>query len=146
MSRRFTVDEARRTLPEADRLLHNAIARKSAFEEAQHGIQEITDRVTRMGGMMVDRSHALESRQRRDAALAELRAAVEDLQSLGCVVKDLDTGLIDFPTLYRGVEVYLCWRLGEETIAFWHGVDEGFRGRRPIDQDFLDHHEGDRPE
>jgi hypothetical protein len=51
---------------------------------------------------------------------------------------------VDFPTLFRGVEVYLCWKLGESGIEFWHGVDEGFRGRKPIDQDFLDHHEGDR--
>jgi hypothetical protein len=63
---------------------------------------------------------------------------------MGVLVKDLDTGLVDFPTLFRGVEVYLCWKLGENGIEFWHGVEEGFRGRKSIDQDFLDHHEGDR--
>ena len=72
-----------------------------------------------------------------------LREAIEQMQELGCVIKDLDTGLLDFPTLFRGKEVYLCWKLGEPSIGFWHGVDEGFRGRKPIDQDFLDHHEGD---
>jgi hypothetical protein len=146
MPRRFTVDEARLVLPRAGRLLRTAIARKAAFDQAQQSIQEVTDRVTRMGGMMVDRDRALEANRRRDAAVAQLREVLQELQSLGCVVKDLDTGLIDFPTLFRGVEVYLCWKLGEDTIGFWHGVEEGFRGRRPIDQDFLDHHQGDRPE
>jgi len=57
-------------------------------------------------------------------------------------VKDLDIGLVDFPTLFRGAEVYLCWRLGEPAIQFWHGVDEGFAKRKAIDQDFRDHHNG----
>jgi hypothetical protein len=55
-------------------------------------------------------------------------------------VKDLDIGLVDFPTVFRGVEVCLCWKLGEPRIGYWHGAEEGFRGRKPIDQDFLAHH------
>ena len=55
-------------------------------------------------------------------------------------IKDLEIGLIDFPTLFRGQEVYLCWKLGEDKIRFWHGIHEGFRGRKAIDQDFLDNH------
>ena len=61
------------------------------------------------------------------------------------MVKDLDVGLIDFPTLYRGEEVYLCWKLGETGIQYWHGIDEGFRGRKKIDRDFLDNHKGESP-
>jgi hypothetical protein len=94
--------------------------------------------------MLVDRDHAVDAKRRRDAVASKLRAVIEEVQDFGCVVKDLDTGLVDFPTLLRGVEVYLCWKLGEAKIAFWHGVDEGFRGRKAIDQDFLDHHRGDR--
>jgi hypothetical protein len=59
-------------------------------------------------------------------------------------VKDLDIGLVDFPTTFNGVEVYLCWKLGEPGIEFWHGVEEGFRGRKPIDREFLENHRGDR--
>jgi hypothetical protein len=62
------------------------------------------------------------------------------------VVKDLDTGLLDFPTLYQGREVYLCWRLGESQINYWHGVDEGFAGRKAIDDDFLANHGDGRDE
>ena len=97
-----------------------------------------------MGGMLVNRDRAIDNRNRREAAAAKLRSAIEQVQEFGCVIKDLDMGLIDFPTLLRGVEVYLCWMLGEPKIAFWHGVDEGFRGRKAIDRDFLDHHRGDR--
>ena len=65
------------------------------------------------------------------------------IQENGVVVKDLDIGLIDFPTLFRGEEVYLCWKLGETGIRFWHGLDEGFRGRKPIDEEFLANHRGE---
>ena len=92
---------------------------------------------------MVDRNQAMDARKRRDTSAASLRSAIEQVQALGCVVKDLDIGLIDFPTEFRGEEVYLCWKLGEPKIEFWHGVEEGFRGRKAIDQDFLDHHRGD---
>ena len=71
------------------------------------------------------------------------RALVERIQEMGCVIKDLDIGLVDFPTLFRGEEVYLCWKMDEPGIGFWHGVHEGFAGRKPIDQDFLEHHQGD---
>lgn len=64
---------------------------------------------------------------------AEAAAAVEELESLGVVVKDLDAGLLDFPALRQGEEVELCWRVGEEAVAFWHPLEAGFRGRKPID-------------
>ena len=116
------------------------------YQDAEQSIQAFTEHVMMMGGVMVDRDRALDARSRRDDAAARLRSSIEAVVETGCLVKDLDIGLIDFPTLYRGIEVYLCWKLGESGIGFWHGVEEGFRGRKPIDQDFLDHHEGDRPQ
>jgi hypothetical protein len=127
-----------------DQLLREAVAAKSEYDEAEAVIQSFTERVMMMGGMDVDRSVALDARNRRDSAAGRLRTAIQQVQDIGCIVKDLDTGLIDFPTLFRGVEVYLCWKLGEPAIEFWHGVEEGFRGRKAIDQDFRDHHKGDR--
>ena len=114
------------------------------MDEAERSIQEMNERIMLMGGIMVDRERALDAKTRREQAAAVLRSAIEGVQEIGCQVKDLDIGLVDFPTLFRGVEVYLCWKLGEPEIAFWHGVDEGFRGRKAIDQDFRDHHRGDR--
>src|SRR6267378_4039825 len=61
--------------------------------------------------------------------------ALDRIQATGCVVKDLDTGLLDFPAILKNEEVYLCWRLGEDRIRFYHRQDEGFSGRKPIDPD-----------
>jgi len=144
MPKRFTLGEAQRLIPQVDQMLRDAIILKSEYEVAEAAIQAITERVMMMGGMVVDRSNALDVRNRRDSAAGSLRAAIERVQELGCVVKDLDTGLIDFPTTFRGEEVYMCWKLGEPAIAFWHSVEEGFRGRKAIDQDFKDNHKGER--
>src|ERR1039457_716467 len=142
MARRFTLAEAQSLIPEAGRLLRDAGALKGAYLEAEQAIQTWNQRITMMGGVMVDRNQAIDTRKRRDTSAASLRRAIEQVQSIGCVVKDLDIGLIDFPTEFRGEEVYLCWKLGEPRIEFWHGVEEGFRGRKAIDQDFRDHHRG----
>jgi hypothetical protein len=96
--------------------------------------------------MTVDRDRALAARERRETAGRRLKAILEEVQTVGCVVKDLDIGLVDFPTLLDGVEVCLCWKLGEPRIEYWHGLEEGFRGRKPIDENFLKHHHGDPPQ
>jgi hypothetical protein len=145
MSKRFTLAEAQLLIPRVEGLLRNALTLKTEYDEAEAAIQAFTERVMMMGGLTVDRNVALDARNRREAAAGRLRASIEEVQEIGCIVKDLDTGLIDFPTLFRGVEVYLCWKFGESSIEFWHGVDEGFRGRKAIDKDFLDQHKGDRP-
>jgi hypothetical protein len=144
MPKRFTLAEAQKLIPEVERVVRDGVALKSEYDEAERALQSLTERVMLMGGMHVDREHAIGVRTRRDEVAARLRNSIEQLQGLGCVVKDLDIGLVDFPTLFRGEEVYLCWKLGEHEIEFWHGVDEGFRGRKAIDKDFLEHHRGER--
>jgi len=144
MPKRFDLAEAQRLLPQVGRLLRDALDAKAEYQEAEKTIQELNERVMLLGGVMVDRERALTSRSRRDAAAAMLKGAIEAVHETGCLIKDLDIGLVDFPTLFRGVEVYLCWKLGEPGIEFWHGVDEGFRGRKAIDQEFLENHRGDR--
>ncbi len=143
MAKRFTLAEAQSLIPEVSRLLRDAVSLKDAYQEAEQAIQTRTRRITMLGGVLVDRNQAIDARKRRDASAASLRGSIEQVQAIGCVVKDLDVGLIDFPTEFRGEEVYLCWKLGEPKIGFWHGVEEGFRGRKAIDQDFRDHHRGD---
>ena len=143
MARRFTLAEAQSLIPEVSRLLRDAVLLKGVYQAAGQAIQTWMQRITMMGGMTVDRNQAIDTRKRRDTSAASLRSAIEQVQAIGCVVKDLDIGLIDFPTEFRGEEVYLCWKLGEPRIEFWHGVEEGFRGRKAIDQDFRDHHRGD---
>ena len=143
MSRRFTLQEAESLLPSIAEDLREAIALKSEFTEAESQIKSITQRVIMLGGMLVDRSVVYQQKLRRDQSHERLKAAVTRIQESGCVIKDLDIGLVDFPTLFRGEEVYLCWKLGEARIAFWHGTQEGFSGRKPIDEAFLEQHRGD---
>jgi hypothetical protein len=146
MAKRFTLVEAQSLIPEVDRLLRQALDAKAEYQDAEQVIRAFSEHVMMMGGVMVDRNRAFEARARREDAAGRLRERVEAVLETGCLVKDLDIGLVDFPTSFRGEEVYLCWKLGESAIGFWHGVDEGFRGRKAIDQDFLDHHQGDRPQ
>jgi hypothetical protein len=143
MARRFTIWEAEQMLPQVRDWMREAVALKAQFDQAQHTLDAFTQRIMLMGGMVVDRRDAVEARKRRQSAGEQLHALLESIQETGCLVKDLDTGLVDFPTLFRGEEVYLCWKLDEPAIGFWHGVRDGFAGRQPIDQDFVDHHQGD---
>jgi hypothetical protein len=145
MAKRFTLAEAESLLPELERLLRNAIDLKTVLEDAGGTLASIAERAAMAGGVAVNVQQALEARSRRDASAQQLKLTIEEMQQTGCVVKDLDTGLLDFPCLYRGREVYLCWRLGEHGISHWHGIDEGFAGRKPVDEDFLSQHRGDPP-
>ncbi len=143
MSRRFTIREAESLLPRIGELLREALALNAAYREAAGAFSAITSRIVSMGGVSLDRRRAAEARITRDHTAAQLKQTLETIQESGCVVKDLDIGLVDFPTLYRGQEVYLCWKLGEPDIRFWHGTDEGFAGRKPIDDAFLREHRGE---
>jgi hypothetical protein len=76
----------------------------------------------------------LNAAQAELASLAEVAVAcVERLAELGVTVKDLDLGLLDFPSQRAGRDVLLCWHVGEDTVSAWHGLDEGYAGRKPID-------------
>jgi hypothetical protein len=143
MPRYFTLQQAEKLLPEVEAAIREAMSYKSKYQQAEEEWQSFSNRVTMQGGMLVDHSKVMDQKRRRDSSAQGLKEALEEIQEYGCVVKDLDIGLIDFPTLFRGEEVYLCWKLGESGIRFWHGVQEGFRGRKPIDQAFLAQHRGE---
>jgi hypothetical protein len=142
MQRFFTLQEAEEVLPGVEAAIREAISLKTEYEEAEAEWHTFSQRAAVMGGVRMDRAQALEQKNRREAAAGALKQTIEKIQEFGCLVKDLDIGLIDFPTLYQGQEVYLCWKLGESGIRFWHGTHEGFRGRKPIDAEFLEHHQG----
>jgi hypothetical protein len=137
MPRYFTLAEARQYLPELDTAIRGGIEAKRNLEAADEDHRARLQRIMFAGGMVVNQEAASHTREKRETNAAKLKQMLESFQEIGCVVKDLDIGLIDFPALYRGKEVYLCWRLGEPDIGYWHPVDEGFAGRRPIDRDFL---------
>jgi hypothetical protein len=143
MAKRFTLAEAEHLLPQIGEWLREAVTVKSDYEKAGQEVESLLRRIMQNGGMVVDREGAMEARSRRDRLGERVRKAIERIQETGCVIKDLDVGLVDFPTLFRGEEVYLCWKMDEPAIGFWHSIQHGFAGRKPIDQDFLEHHQGD---
>jgi hypothetical protein len=145
MPKFFTLQQAERLLPDVEAAIREAIAARAEYERMEAERQNVTQRVAMLGGVRVDRARLAEQNALREAAARALQQAVERIHEFGCLVKDLDLGLIDFPTLFQGEEVYLCWKLGEQGIQFWHGVSEGFRGRKPIDAGFLEHHRGELP-
>ncbi len=142
MPRYFTLAQAQALVPKLEERLRRAVSLKASLAEAAGELDAESERIRMSGGAQVDRQKQFETVSRRDMAAAHLRDVLESLQESGCQVKDLDMGLLDFPTLFRGEEVCLCWKLGEPEIRFWHGTQEGYRGRKPIDQDFLEHHGG----
>ena len=145
MPRFFTLEQAEKVLPDVDSAIRRVMSLKAEYEVLQSEWQSFSERLVATGGMRVDRSRVMEQKNSREEAALALKQAVDKVHEFGCVVKDLDIGLIDFPTLFQGEEVYLCWKLGEAGIQYWHGVDEGFRGRKPIDSGFLEHHRGELP-
>jgi hypothetical protein len=68
------------------------------------------------------------------SAMQQLEKEIQKLEELGCVLKDMSTGLVDFPAVRLGTRVWLCWKLGEETVTFWHGLHEGYAGRKAIQE------------
>jgi len=138
MARKFTLREAESLLPRLTELLHEAVALKAGYQAAERRFASLTSRIAMLGGANLDQERAAEARRGRDGAAERLNHAIAAIHETGCVVKDLDIGLLDFPALFRGREVYLCWKLGEPAIRFWHGIDEGFAGRKPIGAEFLE--------
>lgn len=143
MSRYFTLAEAERMIPAVERSLRDAISQKSEYESANRELTDAVEKIRMAGGSRVNPGPLLTQRARRDSNAKALKENIDRMEGMGVQIKDLDIGLIDFLTLYHDREVCLCWKLGEKGIHFWHGIDEGFRGRKAIDEEFLANHEGD---
>ena len=143
MPRYFTLRQAERLLPEVERALREALVHKAEAEKAHHELEQASDRIRMAGGSRVNPTRMLALRARRDSSAAALQDALELVEDTGALVKDLDIGLIDFLAHFKERDVCLCWKLGESGINFWHGVEEGFAGRKPIDDEFRDGHSGD---
>ena len=132
-SRMFTLTEAERTRVEVEPFLIEAIELGHQIEEVDRRLQETAQRIAMLGGSLVTREPIEKMRGEHDRLSDAIRAALERIESTGCVVKDLEVGLLDFPAMINNEEVYLCWRLGEDRIRFYHRQDEGFSGRKPLD-------------
>jgi len=129
-------------LPAVGRLIRESVQAKTRYSEAETFLQNLSQRILLLGGLSVDISVAEAMKTQKESSGESLKQSLEKIEQMGVLVKDLDVGLVDFPTLYLGEEVYLCWRMDERDIEHWHGVHEGFAGRKEIDQHFVDHHRG----
>jgi hypothetical protein len=132
--RTFSLDEAQTLLPVLESLLRTAISGKQVMEEVEAEMQALSHRIFLNGGTRVDVVSV--ARRKAERAKAEQRAkdAIAEIDSIGVQVKDLDIGLLDFPCEAEGRIVLLCWKMGEPSIMHWHGTDEGFAGRKLIDE------------
>jgi len=139
--RYFTLDQAQRLIPEVERHVRDALFHKAEMQLASQEMERTVDRVRVSGGARLDPAHQRELRARRDASVKALQKALGSIEETGALVKDLDIGLLDFMTRYRSQNVCLCWKLGEDAIRFWHGEEEGFRGRKQIDEEFRKNHQ-----
>ncbi len=131
MERVFTTEEANAALAELRPLVERMVGAKRILDQAEERRDESARRIAGNGGGMPPRELAALHAE-VDRALTELGGALDRIRALGVVVKDLDSGLVDFPAVRDGDPVLLCWRLGEDEVAFWHGLEDGFAGRRPI--------------
>jgi hypothetical protein len=129
--RHFTPEEANAALVHVRPLVEQMVAHRAAMRLAEEREEQLQARVSGNGGGIPpeELAHAAEALDEEAAAVAR---CVDAIQELGAVVKDLDSGLVDFPARRAGEEVLLCWRLGEDEIRFWHTLDGGFAGRRPL--------------
>jgi hypothetical protein len=132
-SRTFTLAEAQELLPVLESLLRSAIDGKKVIESADAEFQEIAKRIFVNGGMSLNMVHLASRKAQREKAVQRVKDAMAEIDAMGVQVKDLDIGLLDFPCEVDGQIVLLCWKLGEQGITHWHGVSEGFAGRKPID-------------
>ena len=132
--RTFTLDEAQVLLPVLESLLRTSIDGKKLIESVDAELQETAHRVFLNGGMFLNIVHLARRKAEREKSIRQVRDAMAEIDAIGVQVKDLDVGLLDFPCTVDGKIVLLCWKLGEEGITYWHGTDEGFAGRKPIDE------------
>ena len=132
--RTFTLDEAQDLLPVLESLLRTAIDGKKFIESVDTELQELAHRVFLHGGILVNIVHMARRKAEREKTIQRVKDALAEIDATGVQVKDLDIGLLDFPCEVDGRTVLLCWKLGEKSITHWHGVSEGFAGRKPIDE------------
>ena len=124
----FSLDEANRMLPAIRRKMERIVRTHQELRKLLERNRPLLDTARKMGSAPVPPNYF--------RGLERLQADLSKVDGIGVQVKDLETGLIDFPTTRGGRTVLLCWRLGENRVGFWHEVDAGYAGRQPVDGDF----------
>jgi hypothetical protein len=129
--RYFTAEQANEALGEVRPLTEELVEHRRALLELQELQSSLNQRIAGNGGHVEPRE-LQDLQERLDEEVAGIARCVARIHEAGGLVKDLDAGLVDFPAWREGVEVLLCWRLGEDEVGYWHGLEEGFSGRKPL--------------
>jgi hypothetical protein len=132
----FSLEEAQSLLPVLESLLKRAIEGKQAAEQVESGLSELARRIYASGGMKVDVGSVANLRAEMEAHLQRVRESLAEIDAIGVQVKDIESGLLDFPCQLGDQVVLLCWRMGELSIDHWHTMESGFQGRQPLDDRF----------
>jgi hypothetical protein len=132
--RTFTLQEAQVLLPVLKSLLKQAIDGKKLIETIESEFQELAQKIFLSGGLLVEIGRMAARRAERDKTEQRIKDVLAEIDATGVQVKDLDIGLLDFPCVVDGKIILLCWKVGEDRITHWHGLEEGYAGRKPIDE------------
>jgi hypothetical protein len=132
MARRFTPSEANAELAEISPLVEQLVAHRREQQRLSAEREGLAAHISGNGGG-IDAATLGGLDEAERAERIEIARCVNAIHERGVIVKDLDTGLVDFPALREGEEILLCWRLGEDEVAYWHGLEEGFAGRKRLD-------------
>jgi hypothetical protein len=131
VERRFTLEEANAAVAELRPVVERMVEHGRKLAAAQRNQTQLVTRIAGNGGDLQpsDLRELAETIQQEADAIA---VCAEEINAAGAQIKSLEEGLLDFPSVREGEEVLLCWKLGEDEIRYWHGVDEGFAGRQPL--------------
>lgn len=130
----FNREEAEELLPMIESCLEQARKQKQKVGALDKELAQAAARIMVLGGSHPPYAELARKKGERDKLTNQMQEAVAKINETGCLVKDLDEGLVDFPSLREGEEVYLCWKLGEEHIGYWHRIHEGYAGRKPLSE------------
>ena len=136
--RTFTLGEAQGLLPVLETLIKHALEGKKLLEAIDGEFQDLSHRIFLQGGMLLHIGVWSGRKSEREKAMQSVRDSLAEIDAIGVQVKDLDIGLLDFPCQVGEQTILLCWKLGEKSITHWHGIEEGFAGRKPIDTAIID--------
>lgn len=130
----LTVEEANQRLPKATQLVEQIQGIQHSLLNTNHALDEAVQKLAQGNGYpLQELKQQVEDLTKHQLHLIEaLHSTIQQLENLGGYLKDVTMGLVDFCGMRDGELIWLCWRLGEEQIRFWHGLEEGFAGRQPI--------------
>ena len=121
----FTIKDANQVLPTVIKKFKNIVTLKDQVVLIQSEMETNPKYISNFKDYVI-------KKQELNTAMSNFYKAIEDLESMGVMIKSIEEGLLDFPSTRFNEEVFLCWKEGETEIKFWHGKDEGFMGRKPL--------------